>query len=375
MHLPHVQQARLWRAARILALVLAASASGKDDWTAAAPGWPFEFPADHLPHPAFKTEWWYFTGNLTDERGRRFGYQATFFRQGLRPLGSRAGTSSDLLVNDFPFAHFSVSDPDGKRFVFEQKVSRGIFGDAGFYRSDFLAWIDDWALRMDGDRFRINAANGGTSVSLAMSSAKPWTVHGVDGVSQKAAGAGHASHYYSGTRMTTSGTMTMDGKPFAVTGLSWFDHEWATNQLTDDQAGWDWFGIQLSDGADLMLYAMRLRGGGTSPESSGTIAGQGSESAHLARKDYRLTPTEYWTSKKTGARYPVAWRIEAPGSGIDLKVSTPLKNQELALGTITYWEGAIDVEGTHGGVAVTGRGYMELTGYAGPLSALSGASR
>ena len=180
------------------------------DWRLALPGWEYAFPRDHQPHPEFKTEWWYFTGNLEDEGGKRFGYQVTFFRQGIRPPALRSLTASRLIVNDLPFAHFCISDPGGNRFLFQQKIGRGSLGDAGFGDGDRLAWIDDWSLRLEsGERFHLQAATGAAALTLDLENAKPsWAIHGLEGISRKAAGEGHASHYYSGTRMKTGGALT-----------------------------------------------------------------------------------------------------------------------------------------------------------------------
>lgn len=364
----------------IIATFFQFSASGAElplaptaEWRAALPGWRYEFPRDHQPHPDFKTEWWYFTGNVRDSANRRFGYQITFFRHGIRPPGTRGGDSR-LIMNELPFAHFAISDVAEERFHFRQKINRGVFGQAGFGKGDRLAWIDDWTLRLDTDgAFRIDAKDGPIALALELTAAKPWTIHGENGVSQKAAGEGRASHYYSGTRLATHGTLEVEGKQFEVSGESWFDHEWATNQLTPEQAGWDWFSVQLDDGTELMLYQMRLRSGGTDAQSSGTFTDRDGQTQHLARGDYELAPLEFWTSPKTKARYPVAWQLTIPRLDFKARISTPLRAQELALESIAYWEGAIDVDGTRAGQAVRGRGYMELTGYAGALSALSGA--
>lgn len=357
----------------ILLLLLPLCASGQSPWRLALPGWRYEFPRDHRPHPEFKTEWWYFTGNLRDGAGRELGYQLTFFRQGIRPPSARGGTSSRLLMNELPFAHFAVSEPAAKRFEFQQKLSRGAFGKAGFGVGERIAWIDDWQLTMDAaEVFRLRAAGGEAALDLEVRNAKPaWAVHGAGGISQKSAGVGRASHYYSGTRLATRGTLTLGGERREVAGESWFDHEWATNQLTPEQAGWDWFSLQLDDGTELMLYQMRLRDGGIDPHSSGTWIDAGGNTRHLTRDDYRLAPIRFWTSKETKARYPIAWQLEAPRLGLSLTIDTPLPGQELALKSIAYWEGMIRAAGTRDGRAVRGHGYMELTGYAGALAGLS----
>ena len=341
-------------------------------WRLALPGWDCQFPRDHFSHPEFKTEWWYFTGNLRDSSGRRFGYQLTFFRQGIRPPAERGGTTSRFITDEFKFAHFTISDPDGKRFVFRQKTSRGAFGEAGFAAGNRVAWIDDWNLTLEPDEtMRISAKMENSALELSVHSDKPWVVHGQNGVSQKAEGEGHASHYYSGTRLRSTGRLVLDGKEFAVSGTSWFDQEWATNQLTPEQVGWNWFALAFDDGTELMLYQMRLRDGGLDPNSSGTFIAKDGSTRPLERDDYTLTPARWWTSPDTRARYPIAWKLSIPALNIEAEITTPLERQELALPSIAYWEGMIDLRGTRAGQPIRAEGYMELTGYAGALVGLS----
>jgi predicted secreted hydrolase len=373
----------------ILLALLAAQAFAAD-WRLALPGWHYEFPRDHFIHPDFKTEWWYFTGHLADEHGNRFGYELTFFRQGLRPPSTRNGETSRFLVNDLKFAHFAITDLSSSQFHFQQKLSRGAFHEAGFSPSFAnakegepveprspaspikLAWLEDWSLEyLGGQSFALHAKSEGTALDLHLTNTKPWVIHGENGVSQKADGPGHASHYYSGTRLTSEGQLTIGNKTMRVTGESWLDREWATNQLAPGQAGWNWFSIQLDDGTELMLYQMRRTDGSLDPNSSGTFIARDGASRHLRRDDYQLTPESYWTSPATNARYPIAWQLSIPKLGIALRITTPLSNQELVVKPIIYWEGLIDVDSLRSGAKVRGQGYMELTGYAGNLLPLS----
>jgi predicted secreted hydrolase len=373
-HLRRIFVAARWIAA---ALLLAAASAFAADWRLALPGWRYEFPRDHQPHPQFKTEWWYFTGNLQDASGRRFGYELTFFREGMRPPSERGAATSKLIVNDLPFAHFAISDPHGDRFFFQEKINRGAFGEAGFGEGHRLAWIENWSLDFDNQRaFHLQAVDGANAIDLELENTQPsWTIHGLNGVSQKAAGEGHASHYYSGPRLRSRGALTLDSRRFDVTGESWFDHEWATNQLTPEQAGWDWFSFQFDDQTELMLYQMRLRTGATDPESSGTFVDAAGQTQHLVRDEYQLTALRFWTSKKTGARYPSAWQLQIPRLDLSAEITTPLADQELALPSLAYWEGLIDIRGTRAGKPLAGRGYMELTGYAAALTGLSGPAQ
>jgi len=351
--------------------LISLSAHAQPLWRPSLPGWIFEFPRDHFAHPEFKTEWWYLTGNLRDDAGRRFGYQLTFFRQGIRPPSSRGGTISRFICDELKFAHFAVSDPADQRFRYVQKTSRGAFGEAGFTSGVRLAWIDGWNLETTSAGMRLSAQTDDLSLSLDLKPQKPWIMHGENGVSQKAAGEGRATHYYSGTRLQTGGQLAIGGRSFAVQGRSWFDQEWGSNQLTAEQVGWNWFALQFDDDTDLMLYQMRLRDGGIDPTSSGTLVAADGSSRHLRSTDYELTPKRWWTSKATGGRYPIAWDVVVRALDLRLEVSTPLERQELEISPIAYWEGMIDAKGTRAGKPVRGEGYIELTGYAGALVGLA----
>ncbi len=342
------------------------------DWRVAEPGWQYDFPRDHHAHPEFKTEWWYFTGNVLDQEGRRFGYELTFFRQGIRPPAERDPNASRFVVGDLKFAHFAVTDVSKQRFQFEQKVSRGAFGEAGFDDGKRLAWIDDWTLATNGDdAFDLMATmKEGRTIHLHLRASKPPVIHGQNGISAKASGEGHASHYYSITKLETTGEFFGGGKSQPFRGESWFDHEWATNQLAPGQVGWDWLSVHFDDGSELMLYQMRLENGAADPTSSGTLIAADGTSTYLPSTSFRMTPTDYWRSGRTGAKYPINWRIELPEHGLQFAVRAAVENQELTFSPLVYWEGAIDVSGTRGGKAISGRGYLELTGYAGPLREL-----
>jgi predicted secreted hydrolase len=358
-----------------VAIALAVGALGAS-WRTAESGWQFEFPRDHHAHREFKTEWWYFTGNLFDADGHRFGYELTFFRQGIQPAAERDPDASRFVVDDLKLAHFAITDVGGQRFRFEQKTSRGAFGEAGFDDAKRLAWIDNWTLAATGDGvFDLTASSESGTLRLHLSSAKPPIIHGENGVSVKAAGSSSASHYYSIPRLETTGEIIVNGAAHTVHGETWFDHEWSSSQLGKGQVGWDWICVQWEDGAALMLYRMRLENGGVDPSSSGTWIAPDGTATHLRASDFQMTPGAFWKSAASGAQYPIAWKIMLPAQHAEFTVKAALEDQELKLGPITYWEGAIDAVGTRDGNAIKGRGYLELTGYAGKLGATLRASR
>ena len=352
----------------IFFVILLANARAAD-WKIAEPGWRYEFPRDDHAHRDFKTEWWYFTGNVFDDKGRRFGYELTFFRHGIQPAAERDPKASRFIVDDLKFAHFAITDIAGQRFHFDQKTSRGAFGEAGFDDGHRLAWIEKWNLNETEDGFDVAATADFGAVRLHLHAAKSRVVHGENGVSVKAEGGASASHYYSIPRLETSGEITANGATHSVRGETWFDHEWSSSQLGKDEVGWDWLCLQWEDGSALMLYRMRLaNGAAVEPSSSGMWIAEDGTATHLRASDFQMAPTEFWKSKATEAQYPIGWRITLPGQRAEFTIRAALENQELKLGAITYWEGAIDANGTREGKPIKARGYLELTGYAGALS-------
>ena len=361
---------RCFISAALLVLTALAPAAEEQDWALALPGWKYEFPRDHFAHPDFKTEWWYFTGNLTAEDGRELGFQLTFFRQGTR-RGEDAVTR--FAVDDIKLAHFAVTDIGEGKFRYAQKVSRGAFGEAGFSDGDRISWIDDWSLQLTGPRkFRLEAKDAEFALALDLTSAKEPVFHGENGVSQKSAGEGRASHYYSFTRLAAEGTLTLGRREMPVKGWSWFDQEWATNQLTENQTGWDWLSLQFEDGTELMLFQIRLKDGGRDPFSHGTWIDAVGKATVVKNDDFELVPGRIWTSDETGGDYPVEWKLRIPKLELELDVSAAMDAQELVLRPISYWEGSVRARGIRGSQEVLGRGYLEMTGYAGGLVGLQG---
>ena len=353
-----------WFVAAALVCCGVAAARGQSKWVEAAPGYAYAFPRDHASHPDNKIEWWYYTGNLAAQDGRRFGYQLTFFRVGLDAAPSNP---SKWAIRDLFMTHLAVSDVKGQRYRFTEKLTRGGPGLAGADADRYHVWNEDWTGTLDASGHHLLTARAkGAAVDLVLDEGKAPVVHGQNGISQKGAKTGNASHYYSLTRMPTRGTLSVDGETVEVTGESWMDHEFGTTFLEPEQRGWDWLSIQLSDGRELMLYQLRRADGTRDPRSSGTLVAKDGHAIHLSNDDFTLTPNGDVFSSTNGARYTTAWTIAIPSQKLDLRITTPLWDQELSLEHSTgvaYWEGLIDVAGS----GVTGRGYLEMTGYKGSL--------
>lgn len=333
----------------------------------ALPGRKIVFPRDHYSHPDFKTEWWYYTGHLTSSSGKGYGYQVTFFRFGLK---DRQQKDSSPLFTDLYMAHFALSDKDAKTFRVAERANRGRGEKAGAAVDRFLVWNEDWRLEGSGDGQVLSVKEKDVTLKLRLIPAKPPVLHGDNGLSQKAEGAGRASYYYSFTRLNTEGELEIAGRKEAVRGQSWMDHEFGSNQLAEDQLGWDWFSLQLDDHSEVMLYVMRRKDGSIDPYSSGTVVNADGSTRRLALADFKIDAFEKWKSPRSGANYPMKWKVTVAREQLELEVAPFFPDQELDTKRstkVTYWEGSVSVRGTVKGRPVQGLGYVELTGYAGKL--------
>lgn len=319
------------------------------------------FPADHGPHPEFRTEWWYYTGNLETHEGRRFGFQLTFFRSALAP--EMPDRKSAWATRQAYLAHFTVTDVAGKRFHSFERWGRGALGLAGAQGEPFRVWTGDWsadAVNGQAPPMHLRAAHADAAIDLILQAGRAPVLQGNRGLSHKSAEPGNASYYYSLPRMPAAGTVRLGNESFTVTGAAWMDREWSTSSLGRDQVGWDWFALQLADGRDVMLYQLRRTDGSADPASSGTVSGPTGEGRHLELGDFSLTVLDRWRSPRSGAVYPSRWRLRIPSEKLDLEITPLLADQELDV-AFRYWEGAVAVSGSQ-----NGRGYVELTGYQSP---------
>jgi Predicted secreted hydrolase len=340
----------------------------------AVSGYQFQFPDDHGSHDTFRTEWWYYTGHLTTKDKREFGYELTFFRQALENSDVN-NNPSRWAIRQLYLAHAALSEHDGHRFRYGEKISRAGIGKAGSDTGRLHVWIDRWsaeALTSDGDQHHLRAAAGDFSFDLLLAPDKAPVVHGEGGISRKGDEPGQASHYYSMTRLGTTGILTVDGHAETVHGISWMDHEFGSGRLGKDQVGWDWFSVQLDDKSELMFYLLRRTDGTADPVSSGTWVFPDRTSLALSLSDMHIDVLDYWTSPVSGTRYPNKWQLTIPSRHLSLLLLPKMPNQELMTERstqVTYWEGAVKVTGQVEDRSITGQGYVELTGYAKPFEA------
>lgn len=330
--------------------------NGPGGFTDPTAGRTFQFPQDHGPHPDFRSEWWYFTGNLQD-----FGYELTLFRQATEsPVEALIPRTSQWASKSSMMGHFAITDVGQQQFHRFERLSRVALGLAGSSSGPTLAWVEDWKIDLQGPgKFRVRAAQENCALDLSLESLKAPVLQGQDGYSRKGQLPEESSYYYSLTRLRTTGVVTVPAGPQQVQGTSWMDREWSTRPLGPDLAGWDWFALQLDNGCELMFYQLRDKAGRSSRWSAGSWVDEHGKVTRLSRDQLELAVVEQWKSPVDGSLYPAAWKLRVIPVGVELKVVPRVADQEMT-GAVRYWEGAVEVSG-----GANGRGYVELVGYAG----------
>jgi predicted secreted hydrolase len=323
----------------------------------------FIFPTDHGPHNPYRSEWWYFTGNLKNPQDRQFGYELTFFRFALKAqmLESKSAWRS----NQMYMAHLTLTDVEKDRFYTDERVSRAGNDLAGASDKKYHVWLYDWSARTEGEAdfpLRLQAKSGSFAIDLLLTSRKSYVLQGDKGLSQKSREPGNASYYYSYPRLETEGAVTVAGKQFSVTGASWMDREWSTSALSDEQSGWDWFALQLSDNTELMYYQLRRKDGQPDSNSSGSFVRADNTKIPLKKDDVTIKNLDTWKSPHSKITYPSRWHLTVPAQNLEVEIVPLINDQELNV-SYRYWEGAVSVSGTKNGKPVSGQGYVELAGY------------
>lgn len=335
-----------------------------EKFRSALPGYKFSFPRDHASHDDFLTEWWYFTGHLQTEDKREFGYELTFFRQ--RARNENDSEKKGRKAKNTYLAHFAITDQQNQKFQFFERLSRTTLDVAGARKDTCYVFNENWSAEQLDDRFVLRADVPEAGVHLLLDPVKPPIVHGRDGVAQKAAGAGHGAHYYSFTRLKTTGVLYLQGKALHVTGITWMDHEFGSNQLSKDEVGWDWFSVQLENNTELMVYRFRNASGDSDSNSFATFVFADGSSKWIPISSIDIKAGGSWKSPTGKSVYPMNWTISIPAIKLKLELVTKVLNQEVVpirTKGLGYWEGDVKVTGTSEGKSVSGQGYVELTGY------------
>jgi predicted secreted hydrolase len=327
------------------------------------PGQRLTFPRDHGAHPDFRTEWWYVTGALqasTETIGitEAFGFQLTFFRS---RLPDNAPEDVPLAARQIMLAHAAISR--GSRLRHAQRVARAGLG-AGLSSTDCAVWLGSWSIeRSIQDLWTLKCVDPQFAFDLTLKPTQPLLLQGDGGYSRKGPEPHQASWYTSWPQLAVSGQLRDGAQTLKVQGRAWYDHEWSSQVLGADGVGWDWLGINLADGGALMAFRIRNRDGAT-VWAHARLRDSAGNTQSFEASQVRFTTLGTWRSPKLpNALYPVRLRVEFGPYRIDTK---PLfDDQELSGGPggQRYWEGLVRLSGT-----LSGRGYLELTGYAGKLA-------
>lgn len=327
----------------------------------------FNFPKDHASHPTFRNEWWYLTGNVADHSGSLYGYQLTFFRTALSPLSKQLETnangkiqSSRWKIENMWMGHAALTDINGQRHYQQQLFSRENPGLAGAKLNPFKVWIEDWKLSSSNNDFpwQLTVHTKNFDLDLELTSVKDPVLQGDQGLSKKSHSPGNASYYYSYSRINTSGTLSVNNQKLPVNGFSWFDREWSTSALEENQIGWNWFSLQFSDGNELMYYQLLNSNNEPDPYSQGKWIDKSGASYPVQQTDLELSILESWQASD-GINYPIRWKINYPLRNKSWIVQAAVKNQFMDL-AVKYWEGAViiyDAKTMQPG----GRGFLEMT--------------
>jgi predicted secreted hydrolase len=342
-------------------------------WRHAGPGHSWQFPRDHHAHPEYRSEWWYVTGQLVSGAEGvadapivpTHGFQVTLFRLGIVP--EMPPWDSGWTARDLVLGHAAVTDLRTGRHLFSEVLTRTGPGRGGFpaVGDSVLAWCRGpagtegrWSVRLHGDGFAVTAvdARQGLLLDLQLAPERPLVFQGPEGYSVKDPQAGTGSLYYSYTRLAARGRLAAGADTLSAVGRAWLDREIFTSQLAAHHRGWDWLSLQFDDGRDVMVFVLR-RADNTPDLARATVVAPGGEVRWLQPQPEALQPVQHWTSPRTGARYPVAWRLQLPEAGIDLELRALAHAQENVgeRSGVVYWEGAVAGPGC--------RGYVEMTGY------------
>ncbi|MEB3299725.1 MAG: lipocalin-like domain-containing protein [Candidatus Sericytochromatia bacterium] len=324
-------------------------------------GTVLEFPRDHGAHPGHKTEWWYWTGRLTDDRNRRYGFQVTFFRRAL-PLRTREPRSrwdADAVV----LGHAALGEVSVQRFRYAERAGRTAMGRAWSAGHRLSVGVGPWQAHQDKDRILLKIPSRDWSLDLELRESRRPMIHGPAAYSRKSDQLDQGSRYYSQPRLSVKGWIETDEGRRPARGEAWLDREWTSTGLGPDGVGWDWFSLTLADGRDVMIYVLRDKQGRFLKISKGSLRhADGRHHSWTPSRD-TLHPTRYWTSPHSGIRYPAGWSIVLPGDSVPLIIQPELPDQELRTTRttgVTYWEGLVSARR---GDRPAGWGFVELTGY------------
>lgn len=305
---------------------------------------PITLPADDGFRSREDVQWWYWTGHLRTDDGKRYGFEMVFF------------AFNSLGFFRTQLAQAAITDVDGNSFHFTEYTHYGL-PDRTKNQFRLKAGVDDSLRAIGGDgKDHLHSEIDGYVLDLQAEALEKPVLH-YQGDAHPYDFGGF-TYYYSRERMSARGSLTIDGKAHQVEGIAWFDRQYG-DLYPAIVNGWQWFAIQLDDDREIMLFD--FRGKSADVERMGSLTEADGRTHPLGPEDYTVEALGEWTSPHTGCTYPMGWLVTI--GDLKLKVEPLVVDQELRakhhlwVGP-EYWEGASAVSGD-----ATGQAYVELNGY------------
>lgn len=329
--------------------------------------WHFQFPRDHGAHPDYKTESWYLTGYLVTAAGRRFGFQLTFFRLGLKPPGTVLRDSA-WATSEIYRGHFALTDVASDRFYAAERFSRAALGLSGSQQNPVRVWLENWEMKfMHDDKdlpgFLVRASGADIDVELDMQSLKPAILSGGNRRSDEERVSSASFHSYILTRVHNRGTIRVGTEVFQGEGLAWLDRAWGQIPLPAGPIVWDRFLLQLDDNSEIMGFKLRRRAGGGKPMSTGMWIKPDGSIQRFGQNEVIINSLDDWKNPRDSTHYPARWQFRIPSISMKLEIIPHVADQAIDH-SMRYWGGAVHARGEFIGKPIDGQGFVELTGYA-----------
>lgn len=313
---------------------------------------PLALPKDHVNHPRFKDEWWYWNGHLTTHDGRPIDFSITFARHNTTGDKFLGFPVLSLPPNKY-FSFVAITDPGAGKYYSRTKLSSPDFWAAGADDDRLFVWHDSWSAQWVDDAFYVVVHAGERTLQLRLRPEKPAVLYGEQGFVDPVS----SPHYvYSYSRLSVTGSFVEGGTSSLVKGIAWFDHVIGTLE-THETLGWDYMTLQLDDGYDYFHDQIWKKGGGKVLYESFEVGPDG-RVVKFPEGQVVLENRRIWESPESGHSYRLDWVVRAPG--LELHLVPVVDDQEFRYKAISgFWEGAVQVTGIHQGRPVTGRGQLE----------------
>jgi predicted secreted hydrolase len=350
-------------------------------------------PKDIGPHSLTDVEWWYYFAFLNGEHGGKYAVMGAFYQAGELPilkghylifslinLSKCSFQSSSFIDKRFAENILYINTPvyllqcpndENVKNLWKYLIQGKLpaphhwLSHASIEKAPKRLLYDNSSMIFKDTKngqFEVTVSGNGAETSLVFNSLKPVSLIGETGKPDKL-------YYYSFPRNKVKGYIKKNHSTEYVTGEGWFDHQWGYRGDLITKTGWNWFGLQLEDGRELLINEFRaIKTGDTFSPMANLIEHNGELKF---TRNLTLQPSNYWKSPLTNAIYPLNWIITIPEFNMTINISAVFKEQEMPViaPLNAIWEGVCSVSGketkpNRRSVPLTGKGFLELVGYA-----------